>query len=67
MGMQGERLVIETVDLGREAQGEFWLWLPNNPKLATCNGEGVVIEDKVEGIYSLKLHFIGRGRIEVLI
>ena len=40
------KMVIETVDMNRRVEGELWLSLPKAPKMATCNGEHVVIEDK---------------------
>jgi alpha-galactosidase len=67
MFLEQDKLVIETVDMDRRVEGVLWLWLPNAPKTATCNGEPVVIEDKTEGIYSLHLQFTGKGRLEVVI
>jgi hypothetical protein len=65
--LEDEKLVVETVDMGRRVEGELWFWLPNAPKTATCNGEPVVIEDKTEDIYALHLQFTGKGRVEVVI
>jgi alpha-galactosidase len=58
-------LVIETVDMGRHVEGKLWFWLGEVPKLATCNGERVSIEDKEEGIYTLHVSFTRKGRVEV--
>lgn len=65
--LEGEKLVIETVDMNRQVEGELWLWLPKMPKTATCGGKIVVIEDKGEGIYIFHLQFTSIGRVEVLL
>jgi alpha-galactosidase len=67
MHMEGERLVIETVDMGRCTEGELWLCLPQAPKMAACNGEPIGFEDQGEGIYALHVKFTGKGEIEVLL
>jgi len=59
------KLVIETVDMGRHVKGMLWLALVNPPIAATCNAEEVDSEDMGEGIYGLRVRFTGKGRIEV--
>jgi hypothetical protein len=63
--LQGEKLMIETVDLNRRVEGELWFSLPDAPESATCNGERVVVEDKGNGIYAFHLQFMGEGRVEI--
>ena len=61
----GKTLQIETIDLGRKAQGELWLWLPG--KLATVNsGLRQLPIEKVNGdVYRLELEFQGRADITI--
>jgi len=65
--LEGEKLVIETVDMNRQVEGELWLWLPKMPKTAICNGERVVIEAKGEEVYALHLQFTGKARVQVIL
>jgi alpha-galactosidase len=58
-------LVLETVNMGRRAEGDLWFWLPNPPKLAICNGEQVKVEEKREGIYTMHVRFESKARVEV--
>ncbi|OGO66434.1 MAG: hypothetical protein A2030_06650 [Chloroflexi bacterium RBG_19FT_COMBO_50_10] len=67
MRMEGDRLVVETMEMGRRVEGELWLSLPHAPVSATCNGEQVDVEDKGEGIYKLPMKFTGRGKVEILL
>ena len=60
-----DRLVIETVDMGRQVEGILWLALVNSPLEANCNEEAIDVEDLGEGIYGLRLRFFCKGRIEV--
>jgi alpha-galactosidase len=61
----GERLMIETIDMGRRVEGDLWLALARMPVGVTCNGEQVEVQDKGEGIFSLHLEFTGKARVEV--
>jgi len=62
---EADRLVIETVDMGRQVEGMLWLALVNPPRAATCNAEEVNVEDMGEGIYGLRVKFTSKGRIEL--
>jgi alpha-galactosidase len=64
--VEGERLVIETMDMGRHVVGKLWLWLPEPPKTAMRNGEIINIKSLENGIYQLNLRFIGKARVEIL-
>jgi alpha-galactosidase len=63
--MKGEGLVIETIDMGRQVEGMFWLALDRTPGSVTCNGELVRVEEAGEGVFGLDLKFMGAGRVEV--
>ena len=62
---ENDRLIIETVPMGRRVEGELWLALPEPPHEAVCNDKMAKLEDKGEGIYSLHLEFIGSGDVQV--
>lgn len=64
---EGDALRIETVNMGRQVQGELWLAMPRMPRMATCNGEEVKVKDKGEGIYAVHVEFNGKGKVEVLL
>jgi alpha-galactosidase len=61
------KLVIETVDMGRRVEGELCLWLPRPPKTATCNGEDIHLYINIlgDGIHMFKMQFTGKGRVEM--
>jgi alpha-galactosidase len=61
------RLVLETVDMDRRVEGNLWFWSPSMPKRASCNQERVVIDEKGENIYSLYVHFMSKGNIEIFL
>ena len=65
--VEGERLLIETVDMGRRVEGKLWLALSRSPVLVTCNGEAVKVEDMGEGIYALHLQFTSKARLEIVL
>jgi alpha-galactosidase len=65
--LDGERLVVETMDMGRQVEGDLWLLLGLEPKEASCNGEWVSIEQKGEEVYALKVGFMGKGRIDIMV
>ena len=64
--VEGEKLLIETVDMGRQVKGELWLALDRAPEMATCNGKAVTVEDMGDEIYALQVNFFGMGRIELV-
>ena len=63
--VEANRLVIETVEMGRRVEGMLWLALVKPPRAATCNADDVAVEYLGEGIYGLCVKFTGKGRIEV--
>ena len=67
MRLEEEKLVIETLDMNRRVEGELWLSLPKAPKMATCNGERVNIDDMGEELYIFHLQFIDIGRVEIIL
>lgn len=60
-------LRIETVDLGRWVSGDLWLSLPREPSAVTCNGDPVEVNSKGDGIFTLRLGFLGRGIVELVL
>jgi len=67
MVVENGKVVVETIDLCRKADGELWFALPGKPLTATCNGDQVSIEEKAEGVYAVHLKFMGRGRLELVL
>jgi hypothetical protein len=65
--MKGEKLIIETQDMGRRVEGEVWLWLDEKPKEVNCNGERTSIEAKGMGVYALKVRFTDRGKVNIIL
>ncbi len=59
------RMVLETVDMGRNVEGEMWFWLPSPPNGVMCNAKSVKVITVMEGIYVLHVSFVGRGRVEL--
>ncbi len=66
MHISGDRLVIDTMDLGHKVEGELWLSLPNQPRKATCKQQDIQIELKREGIYAFPVQFMGMGKLEII-
>jgi hypothetical protein len=66
MKMEGDRLVVDTMDLGRNVESELWLSLPNQPGKAICNQQEISVELKGEGIYAFPMQFRGVGRFEII-
>ncbi len=65
MTQEEGRLVLKTVDMGRQVEGELWLALPGMPKRATCNGEQVEVVAREHGVYGLHISFTGMGKSEI--
>jgi alpha-galactosidase len=63
--VEADRLVIETVDMGRRVEGNLWLAMGNPPGAVTCNEDEVDVEDMGKGVFGLRVRFTGKGRIEV--
>jgi hypothetical protein len=61
------KLKIETLDLGRKVEGELVLWLPEEPRRGSCNGEGIEIFRVGEQVYAVQVKFFGRGVIDLLL
>ena len=59
------RLLIETVDMGRQVEGMLWLAVAKPPSKVTCNDFDGDLVDLGEGVYGLRLRFMGKGKIEV--
>ena len=66
MRMEPGSLLLETLDMGRKVEGECWFWLPDPPKRVACNGQEVVVNKVVEGVYRLHLSFTGGGAVELI-
>ncbi|MCU0486355.1 MAG: alpha-galactosidase [Anaerolineales bacterium] len=60
-----ERLELQTLDLGRQADGALWLALPAPPLLVSCNGMPLQADEMGEGFYRIPLIFTGRAKIEL--
>ena len=58
----GRTLQINTIDLGRRAEGSLWLWLPGKLNSATCGAEPIRFE-KENSLYRLPLDFRGSAGI----
>jgi hypothetical protein len=58
-------ILIETVDMGRRVEGMLWLAAAKPPSKVTCNEDGVEVDDIGEGVYGLRMGFMGKGKIEV--
>jgi alpha-galactosidase len=57
---------METIDLDRRVEGEVWIALSHAPDRVYCNGELVDVIAKGEGIYAVRVKFLGKGSIELL-
>ncbi|MCX5997997.1 MAG: alpha-galactosidase [Chloroflexi bacterium] len=60
----GRTLQVNTIDLGRRAEGSLWLSLPGSLSSATCGIEPIPFE-KENSVYRLPLDF--RGSAEIII
>jgi hypothetical protein len=56
---------IDSIDLGRWVCGELYFWLPRAPQFAICNDEKLEVVAEGNSIYSIKVRFLGKGRIEI--
>jgi Alpha galactosidase C-terminal beta sandwich domain len=60
-----DKLVIQTIDMGREVEGDLWFWLPTKPRSALCNQDAVIYKDIGNGIYSIQLKFSQKAQVEI--
>ncbi len=58
-------LQLNSIDLGRKAEGSLWLELPGKLTQATCNGVPVNYSLENDNIYRLDLSFKGRADIKI--
>ncbi len=65
MRIADNRLRIETIDMHRKASGEVWLALSAAPRGAQCNGERLEVEGKGEGVWSVRVEFMGEAKIAI--
>jgi alpha-galactosidase len=63
--VEGKKLEIGTVDLGRRVQGSLWLKLPGRPISANCGTLAVTFEKENGDIYRFDLDFQGRAVIKI--
>jgi len=61
----GKTLDIQTIDLGRRAQGSLWLKMPGRLLSANCGAAAVSFEKENDDIYRLDLDFQGRTGIKI--
>ena len=61
----GKTLRIETIDLGRKADGAFWLWLPGKLLSATSGSTPLTFAKESDDVYRLELKFYGRAEIKI--
>lgn len=59
--LEGTRLVIEMLDLGRKLDGELWFWSSQAIDSAICAGEPVEVIDRGGGIFTLPLRLDAKG------
>ncbi|MGB8648216.1 MAG: alpha-galactosidase [Anaerolineae bacterium] len=62
---QAGAVEIRVMDLGRRAEGELWVWLPEPPQGATCNGAPVTIRRAAPNVYALALALAGAATIRI--
>ena len=65
MRIVDNRLVVETVDLGRQAKGQLLFSLPGSPREARGNGTPVEVVEKGAGIYTVDMEFTGKASTEI--
>ena len=64
-GVDGKALTIRTMDLGRQAQGGLWLWLPEKPaRVADEAGQNLPFTVVGEGVVHVPLQFSGRAVVD---
>jgi alpha-galactosidase len=59
------KLVIESINLNRQVEGELWLALDHPPIEAHCNGQRLEIHKIEEGVYGIHLGFMGLAKIVI--
>jgi hypothetical protein len=62
-----ERLELQTLDLGRQAEGALWLALPAPPLFASCNDMPLQADAMGECVYRIPLTFTGCAKIELML
>jgi alpha-galactosidase len=51
--------------LGRDAEGAFWLSLPDRPLYARLNGDPVPFDGQGEGVWKIPVRFSGDGIVDI--
>ena len=58
-------LRFEIADLGRNAEGELWLWMLQEPHHAEVNGTPIPLLPKGAGVFAIQLAVRGVAQVRV--
>ena len=58
-------LSMKTIDLGRDAEGALWFWLPGALTSATCNSTPATFNQETADVYKLEIKFQDNATIKI--
>jgi alpha-galactosidase len=61
----GEKIEIDTINMGRKVEGQLWMRLDRVPGQVMCNGKPADVKVAEDGIYAMQLQFLDVGRIKI--